>query len=410
MSFRWMRMAAILLGLAPAAAAAFETVDEIPFPSLGRFPAWEGDAPRPWNLFGYAGVMYDTNAFRRDTDERGDVVARYGLGGRAEQRVFGRQRLAVEGFGEYYDFNELSEIDHFGYGLRGDWLWEIGNQLNGAAVYSRRRRHADLGEFRTETRSMLTIEQLLFDGGYRFHPDWRLYGAVDQTRSRREDDEAADLDTTTVRGRLTYSTPLGNALGVEARAARGNTQFSDDITGIPVTNDFDEREIAAVLSYALGATLRVSGRLGYTERVYDDIAGRNFNGTTYRGLVDWLPTVRLSLSLEAFRFPQSIPDVSASHALRTGAIFRASYAATYKLVFTMSFSNEHRVAQGSPEAEILGTPVTDETLRVWRFGVGWEPQRHWQLGAGVDVGDRSSNILGRNYEYAQAMLNARWIW
>jgi hypothetical protein len=408
MSFRWMRAAAILLGLAPAAAQAFETVDLIPFPSFGAFPAWPGDPIGPWTIFAYAGLAYDTNVFRRDSNEQDDIVARYGLGARAEQRIIGRQRVEVEGFGEYFDFNELSDIDHFGYGLRGAWLFEVGNQVNGAAVYQRRHRHADLGEFQVERRAMVTTDQFLIDGGYRFHPDWRIFGALDHTRSRREVDEGSDLDTSTARANIIYSTPLGNSAGIEVRGTRGDARFTDEVSGISFTNDYEEREIAALLTYALGAQLRISGRLGHTERKYTDLAERDFDGPTYRGTLDWLFTPKLIFRLEGYRYPQSVPDIDASHVVLQGTAFGASYAASFKLVFTARFVNERRLGEGSGEAVITGTPVTDETLRTWRFSVGWEPQRHWQLGLGYDVGDRSSNILGRDYAFQQVMLNGRF--
>ena len=65
------------------------------------------------------------------------MVARVGFGGRTLNRIVGRQRLLLDGYGEYYDYNDFNEIDHFAYGLRGDWLWEIGNQLDGTVRYAR---------------------------------------------------------------------------------------------------------------------------------------------------------------------------------------------------------------------------------------------------------------------------------
>jgi hypothetical protein len=45
---------------------------------------------------------------------------------------------------------------------------------------------------------------------------------------------------------------------------------------------------------------------------------------------------------------------------------------------------------------------------VIRFGLGWEPERHWQLSTGVDFGRRTSNLLGRDYDYTALMANLRW--
>ena len=411
MSLRWTYTAAAVLGLglAPAAALAFETVEGLPFPSLGVFPAWTGDTPRPWSIFGYAGLMYDNNALRRETNAESDIVARYGIGGRWFGRIVGRQHLRLDGYGEYYDFDRFSGIDHFGYGVRGSWVWEIGNDLNGDVAYERRRRHADLGEFRTESRAMSTTERYLADGGWRFSPSWRITAGVEHVQGVRDTATAPHLESTTARGGLSYRTGLGNAIGLEVRDTRGDQRIGDELTGVAFVDEFEEREVSATLAYALGAQLRAAGRVGRTERTYRDLRDHDFRGTTYRAQVEWVPTTKLTMGLEMFRGPESTVDIDASHILRESASFGVAWAATFKLVFTARFTNEHRLYQGDPFT-ITGRPLRDDTLRTWRFGAGWEPQRHWQLGAGIDWGERSSNLLGENYDYMQVMLNARFNW
>ena len=408
---RWTRAAAaVALALAaPSAALAFETVDSLPFPSTGAFPAWVADPVGPWTIFAYGGLMYDSNAFRAPVNEQGDMVARLGAGGRLIQRVVGRQAILLEGYGEYYDFQDLNEIDHFGYGARGEWLYEIGNNINGAAGYSRVRRHGDLGEFRIERRVMVTTERAFVDGGYRFHPDWRIFGGAEVTRSEDDLGVRPQRNTGSLRSSLTYRTPLGNTLGVEGRVTNGETPVDEIIAGAPsVTDDYEEREVSLVLSYALGAQLRVGGRVGQTEREYEQFPERNFDGTTYRGTIEWLPTQKIIFGFEAYHEPASIIDVASSHVIRTGQSAGVSWAPGFKLVFTARFVNERRENQGDISTVVLDTPPRDETLRVWRFGAGWEPARRWQLGLGLDVGERRSNELGRDYDYLQVMANVRW--
>jgi hypothetical protein len=361
----------------------------------------------PWSVFAYGGLMHDSNALRRESGEESDVVARVGAGGRATGRLIGRQRFLLEGFGEYFDFDKFSEVDHFGYGARGHFLWEVGNDVNGALGYERRRRHAELGEFRAVRRAMVTTARTFVDGGYRFHPNWRIFGVVENNRAERGGVDVADVDTNRVRGSLTYTTPLGNSIGVEVGQSRGESGFIDTTTGVRFADEFDEREISAVVVYALGAQLRVRGRAGHTEREYEELRDRDFSGTSYRGALDWLPTGRLRFTLEALRVPESSVDASASHILRTGQSLAVAYAATFKLVFTARFLNERRQYQRDAEAVALGL-LRDDTVRTWSFGAGWEPMRHWQLGAGVDFGERRSNILGRDYDYTQYMINVRW--
>lgn len=406
---RWIR-AVGLLALAPAAAFAFETVDELPYPAEGAFPAWPAEPRRPWRLFAYGGLMQDSNVFRRDSDEISDLVGRVGIGAAGAARIVGRQVLRGDGFVEYHDYQDSSQLDHTAYRLRGHWVWQIGNQIDGAAGYERERRLADLGEFQIESRDMVTEERLFVDGGYQFAARWRLFGLAEQRRTKRQTDDFAALDENTVVGRITHLSGLGNELGVEARFTRGEADIEETIPGTTqlVSNDFDEREIAVVLAYALTGQVRAGGRIGYTERKYDEISGRDFSDTTYRGSLTWATTPKLILSFEAFHVPASIVEANSSHLIRTGTSFGASWAATYKLVFSVRLINEDRESQGEAADVVLGTPVRDETLRTWRFGVGWEPQRGWQLGAGFDVGERSSNELGRDYDYTAFMLNVRW--
>jgi hypothetical protein len=409
MMLRW-RDAVVLLALAPATAPAFDTVDRLPFPSDGRFPAWRADPPGPWTIFAYGGAMYDDNLFRIPTGEVSDTIARVGFGGRSLTRIVGRQRLLLEGFGEYRDYADFSELDHFAYGLRGDWLWEIGNQADGVVRYTRTKRLADFGELRSVQRTMVSEERALVDGGYRFSPNWRIFAAAEHARSKRDFDELEWLNATSLTGSLTYRTPLGTEIGALVRGTRGEARVevpvgADDVS---LKDDYDELEYAATLSYALGAQLRIGGRVGYLERNYETVPARDFDGTSYRVTLDWLPTTKLIFTLEGYRVPQSLADITATHVLIEGGAIGVSWAATFKLVFTARYIDERRVYEGDPDAIRLGLEQRDDDLRYWRLGVGWEPQRHLQIGLGFDWGERKSNISFNDYDYQQVMLNARW--
>ena len=407
MKSRWIQAAA-LLALAPAAALAFETVDSLPFPSDGRFPAWPADPERPWTIFAYGGAMYDSNPLRIPLgiplEEESDTIARLGVGGRSLTRIVGRQRLLLEGFGEYRDYADFNELDHAAYGVRADWLWEIGNQTDGIVGYRRSKRLVDLGEFRSLQRTMVTEESAIVDGGYRFSPDWRIFAGLEHERTKRDFDEIEWLNATSLTGSLTYRTPLANEIGGLVRVTRGEARVADEVSLI---DDYDEIEVAATVSYTLGAQLRLGARLGHTERNYEALPIRDFDGPTYRASVDWLPTTKLVFTLEGFRRPQSVADVTATHVVRQGASFGVRWAPTFKLVFTMRFINEEREYAGDLGALALGIQRED-TLRTWRFGAGWELQRHLQLGLGFDYGERTSNLPSANYDYDQVMLNARW--
>ena len=409
MHSRWIRAAGVLAvsaAFASAPAHAFDTVDTLPWPSAGRFLAYPGDPIPPWSVFAYGGTMYDTNVRRVSSAETSDLITRVGLGGRYTARVIGRQTVAVDGYGEYRKYADLSQFDHFAYGLRGQWLWELGNQLAGVATLGRTKRLADLGET-SNRKDLITEDRADVTGAYRFHPEWRLTGGVGGTRVAHEGRSVATTYSSGARAGIEYVSGLGNTIGLEYRHARGEVPVDEAFGFGEFSDKYDENEVAATLTYALGEQLRVRGRLGQTERHYETLTGADFNGTTGRGAIDWLPSPKFALTLELFRVSDPLIDTTALYVDRRGTTFGGAWAITYKLVATARWTRERRLYRGDPLV-VLGEPQRDEFLRTIRLGLGWEPQRHWQVGTALDFGSRTSNLFARDYDYTAVTLNARF--
>lgn len=406
---RWIRAAA-LLALAPGSALAFETVDALPWPSAGRFaPGYEGDPLRPWSISAYGGTMYDTNVRRTSTDETSDFISRVGVGGRYAARVVGRQSVTFDGFGEYRTYDELDQYNHFAYGLRGAWLWELGNQLSGVASAERIHRLNDIGETATRVKDMITLDRLELTGGYRFHPDWRVTGGVASTRLEHDGRPIDTAHSVGWRAGIEHVSPLGNTVGIEVRHREGDAPVDESLgIGAFPNNEYREDEVALTAAYALGAQLRVRGRIGQTERTYTQLTGNDFSGTTGRGAIEWLPGVKTRFILEAYREADPLIDIDALYADLRGVAFRAAWAPTYKVVLSLRAVNERRIYKGDPRVQLSGALLRDETLRTLSFGLGWEPERHWQFGSSVDFGTRESNLLGRDYDYTAIALNLRY--
>lgn len=416
MTSRW-TWAAVLLALATPAYA-FETVDAIPWPGTGGFPeAYPRDVVYPTELWAQAGVMLDSNAFRladgTDTravlrnDEKWDTVFRYGLGGGVRQRVLGRQTVRLSARGEYYDYQRYSVLDHFAYGLLGEWIWELGNSLSGTAGYERTNGLADPAEVQRPIKDEITFDRFYATGAYTITPDWRLHGGAERGQGKRTGDrDGVDTDITTVRAGLSYVTPLSNAIGVEARRSEGSAPVSEiiDPTGQFANNDFTEHELALVVTYNLGAQLLTGARLGRTKRTYSELPVDDFDENTYAAHADWRPTAKLGFLFEVYRRPAAVLEIDAVHVDTQGVAFGPRWAPTAKLVFYSTLRSERREYQ----ALDAGLIARDETARSIRVGAGWEPERHIRLGAGIDYGRRSSNTAGREYDYTAVMVNARY--
>lgn len=397
--------------LAPAVALAFETVDSLPWPSSGRFPAYPADPARPTDIWIQGGMMRDDNILRLESGGRSDTVTRVGAGFSHSQRVIGRQTVRLDARADYYDFQEFQRLDHFAYSGLADWRWEVGNNLSGSIAAGRERRIADLSETQSATRSMVTATRLSATGGYLVTPSVRLRAGVSRTLAERTERTDPETRATSVTAAAEYVTPLRTALGVEARRTDGEAPIAEAVAVLgPVDNDFREREVAFVASYAPGAFLRGDVRVGRTTRRYTELPNRDFEGTTWRVRGEWLPGNKTSLALALYREPRSIIDVAAGHVVVEGISFGPSWAATNKLVFAARLIREDRTFEGDPALAVPGTPLRDENTRTLRFGVGWEPQRHWEAGFAIDRGERESNISGRDYKFTALTGNLAWRW
>lgn len=403
---------ALLLSPGLALAQSFETIDTMPWPGGGRFPAYAPDAIRPYEVFVEGGLLHDSNILRRTVAED-DNVFRLGGGGRIDQRVYGRQTVRLDARGDLYHFDKFSDLDHFAYAGAATWLWELGNDFTGTIGYARARRLASLTELQRAIRRMVTTDDLFANGAYRLGPNTRLRGGFAYGRGTRDTpgEDKVTFGTRTVTAGADYVTPLGNSLGAEYRRTRGDAPVSTtlDPTGTFVNNDYEETEYALVANYVTSASLRFAGRLGHTKRTYTELPN-NFSGTTYRAGLEWLPGTKTIIALEGYKEPRAVIDIVASHVLVRGFAFGPAWAPTAKLGFSLRFVNEHRTFVAfDPNVAPVGT-LLDETLRVIRLGVAWEPQRLVQVGLGLDRGERESNTLGRNYQYTAASANVRVIW
>jgi hypothetical protein len=204
-------------------------------------------------------------------------------------------------------------------------------------------------------------------------------------------------------------TPLANTFGIEGRWSKGDAPANEafDPTGQFSTNQYKEEEVAAVVSYGATSQVRVGGRVGHTNRTFSEIQGRDFSGTTWRALLEWLPGNKTILGFETYKFPESIIDVDASYVIREGSAFIASWAPTAKWVVSGRIFQERRQAIGTPEAVLAGIPTRDDTTQAWRLGVGWEPMRYCEVGVGVESGNRTSNFPLRGYEFTTVSANVR---
>jgi len=401
---------ALLLLAAPLSAFGFESVDTLTPATSGRYPAYptEGFIPRIW---AQAGAMYDSNVLRRPTGNNEDYITRVGVGAADDLHVYSRQIVHLEGRVDGYHYDHFSGIDNVGYAALGEWRWATVGDLAGAVGASQRRYQADIAQTQAAVADPITERHAYVNAGWLVGPTVRVRGALDGLKYERPHSRDAELNTYTATVGADYVTSLTNTVGVEYVQGRGDAPLGVvvDPINVHVSNDFTQREVAVVGGWQAGAFLRFAARLGHLKREYTQVPERNFDGATWRVAADWNPTYKTALSFEAYSTPTVVVDIAASHILVHSVAFGPGWAPTTKLNFTMRFLRQHMVFAGDPTAALIGTPVTEDTVRGVRFGAFWEYTRHFTFQGAIDHGTRDSNTLGRGYTYSAIVLNAKYL-
>jgi hypothetical protein len=404
-----------LLGFSLAAAAQdFNAVDVLTPSSSGRYPAYATAGVPLSEFWVQGGGMVDTDVLRRSiAPPPTEEVLRLGAGGRKDTYIYGRQMLRLEGRVDDYLYNHFSELNSVNYGGNAAWHWELGNDLSGVLGVSRRSYQRDLAQIQAPVRDRLTETRYVANGGYLLGPSVRLTAGADLVDYR----DAAffrsgQLQIAEAFGGVEYVTPLGNTFGVEYRRAHGDAPVSTlfDPTGVFVDNSFEERSLSLTAGY-VNPFLRLRGRLGRTQRTYNELPGFNFDGKTWRATADWLVTTKTALGFETYYEPRSVIEVGVSDVLVRGIAFGPGWAPTAKLNFTARVMRERLDYHGGSAAFTVAgvTPAQLEIVRLLRLGAYWEYTRqiHWQFA--IDHGQRESNVLGRDYRYNAFVANVRYI-
>jgi len=415
--------AGLILCCAPALAFAFKSIEELPWPSQGKFPAYpmEEGARRPTYFWVQGGAMRDDNLFRLSdgantqailgTSRRSDTVWRLGAGVRSDLRI-SRQQVLLDARVENNDYQHFSVLDHLAYRARGEWKWVAGPQWSGSAGYGTRRYLADLAEIRMPLKDMVTEHHAFASARYLLTPRWRLRAGLDGLRYEHSAAQLAPLESRATAATVgaDYVTPAENSIGGQVRVTDGDFRNREVTAGGTVDNSYKETETSAVVRWHVTGKTSLDARLGHTSRKHDQVPQRDFSGATGRLGFDWTPAGKTLINAAIWRELHSSGDVSASYVLSTGYGLGPSWAPTDKVVLHARWVREERDYRGDPGFVLAPAgPRRSDTFRGVRVAAGYTPIRATEIGVGLDKGERSSNMVNGDYDYTAVSANFRFL-
>ncbi len=320
-----------------------------------------------------------------------------------------RQMLTLRASATNNNYVTYDNLNYVGYNVRGAWNWVVGSDWDGDAGFGRVQALGSFADVRTNVRNIRNTDELFASAMYRVVPDWKLRVAVRNTKLENSADtfKSTDRDDTTYElGSRRYSKGGDNFIGVNLRAIDGRFPNRVVTPTATVDNSYRQYTLEGVVDWIYSGQSKLSGTLGWTNRIQDQLSERNFSGITGRLTAIYSPTGIIGLNAAIFREIGSYEDITTSYILTQGFRFGPSYAVSEKLMLRADYTFSNRQYLGDPGFVVTGLPVRDDDINSISGSAIWSPRRNVQVNATLSYDTRVSNRPLTDYNVTTFFVSA----
>ena len=375
--------------------------------------AGEGDVFTPY--VGY-GVYHDDNLSRQpDSGNRQSDTWYKTTAGLRIDKTLSRQRLTANLSINDTKFDRFSQLDNDGRQIGANWGWVIGNHLDGNIGYSENRQLTPFGQIdptnpRPIAPAVRTQKRTYIDGGYRFHPAWRVRGSFNHYDISFDTGSGSDFQLDESEVGIDYLSRAQNKIGLLFRHSTADYRVGSLF-------DYDQDELKTNVSWRITGKTDLQFLGGWAKRNYQsDANDRDYSGFDARLTANWAATGKTRFSLAAYRELGSgigDPELAlldpansyySNYSRNTGVSLSANWQATAKIVVDAGIQRETRSYNG------IITSLSDrsDTYRRNTIGVTFLPLRQLSIRASVYQQYLDSNIEGRSYSNKGFLVTTRY--
>ena len=315
--------------------------------------AAEGDTFTPY--VGY-GIYHDDNISRQPDDgvRSGDTWRKTTVGIRFDKEI-SRQRVRVDASLNDTKYDDFSRFDNDGRRLLANWNWVMGNRFSGNVGTSYIETLTPFNDVAADgtplPSSVRTQRRSFANGGWHFHPAWRVTAGVSRDDVNYEDIPSARLSIDASEVGIDYIARSQNRIGLVLR--HSDATYPNQLPGLG--SDYTQDEVKANVKWRLTGKTDLQFLGGWARRRFDSQVGRDFTGPDARLTANWAATGKTSFTLAAWRELGSgiyrydheaivgePDDLSSNYSRNTGASIKANWQATAKMGFDAMLQSEDR--------------------------------------------------------------------
>lgn len=328
---------------------------------------------------------YDDNLFRLADEipglqgQRSDT-SRQVQGGFLFNRPIGRQILTGQAKWSRVSFDHFDQLDYSGKDYLADLEWHIANHLEGHVGASYVQTLTPFSDLRSTERNLRTIRREYANGGWRFHPSWRIRGGFSRERyaydslaqrfsNRNEDATELGLD---------YLAPSDSRIGLQLRHLKGNYPARGNLAGTGVEQGYEQDEIKANLYWQLSGITQIQMLGGWVKRKNQIFSGRDSSGANGRLVVFWAPLGKVRFTGSLWHEFAAVENSLLSSSLNNGASLASTWDVSAKVRVDGQVRREKRDFSAVSGLSLPGD--VGDTTRTASLGVTYTPRPNIQLG------------------------------
>lgn len=374
----------------------------------------EGDVLRP-----YVGIsmFYDDNvlgitddAIAAGTATRLSDTSRRVEAGLIIDKTISRQKLTANLNVNHTSYNRFDTLDYTGRDFQGNWNWRVGDHVDGNLGASYVRALTPFQDFHLPQLNMRTQKREYVDGGWLFHPSWRVRGGVShyeidydlgaqQVNNRSVDDAQIGID---------YLARSGSSIGLQYNHSKADFPNLQTLGGgLLVDNNYDQNELKAKVDWKYSGKTDLQFLGGWVRRHYDTATERDFSGFNARAVAVWRATGKTTATLTLWREIGSVDDLTAAYSLNRGASLGLNWDISYKTKFDAFLQREGRdytVSATGPASPYFGRKDYFNTASV---RLTWLATRNFRIQLSVYRTIQDSNVAFVAYRNTGATLTTR---
>jgi len=324
------------------------------------------------------------------------------------EQTFGRQQVTADVSASRVTFDRFDQYNYNGKNGKVTWLWRLGNYLDGKLGASYDETLTPFNDFHTEERNLRKQRGYNAEGGWRFHPSWRVRGGVSSSKYDYELDIQKVLNrdvTATVVG-LDYYATTGSTIGLQARREKGDYTNPPTLGSFVFNEDYTQDELKLKVFWRIGEVSQLEFLGGHARRKHALNSLGDPSGANGRITFTWSPLATVQLVAAARREFDAYEGSGINYTLTKGASLDANWTPTAKILVRGSLRQYKREFGAGNGTVVLPPNLTDDTKGA-SLGVTYSPRERIQLGVSVSREKRTSDSnFSYSYRTNGAAVNA----